>query len=417
MVQGRGEFEVLLTASPLLSERLDPESILSPVLLSWPMGMLRPSVRVTTWDSVRNPAGHREGVLVVLLSKHERDSTLAVLEGYVEESMGAVLVLTEPSDKPTAVLGAPTLPWCTDPAHIATSLATLAARQEVIDRIAREHRLSRMMLDGVQRQLIEWNAEMRRAASVQREFLPSANCGAGLVDLGVVYRPAGDVSGDVYDLRRLDDDTIAFFIADAVGHGVPAAMMTQIIARSLRMTEGVGDSERILSPVEALERLNDELVRHGGSSSRFATAVYGLIDAPTGRVRLAGAGHPPPIVCGPSGSRRIETGGPLLGVFEEAEFGEAEFTLSPGEVLVLFSDGFEMAFPDEGATGEDLKRPTRTHLEKLASVSASGGAGGVREAALRLNAELDSQVGSLHQPDDVTALLISPVAQEARLAA
>ena len=104
-------------------------------------------------------------------------------------------------------------------------------------------------------------------------------------------------------------------------------------------------------------------------------------------------------------------------MFEDAEFGEAEFVLRSGEVLVLFSDGFEMAFPEEGATGEDLKRPTRTHLEKLAGVSALGGAGGVREAALRLNAELDSQVGSLHQPDDVTALLISPVAQEARLAA
>jgi len=417
MVQGRGEFEVLLTASPLVRERLDPESVVAPVLTSWPMGMLRPSVRVTDWDSVRNPASHHEGVLVVLLSKQERDSTLAVLEGYVEESMGAVLVLTEPSDKPTAVLGAPTLPWSTDPAHIATSLATLAARQEVIDRIAREHKLSRMMLDGVQRQLIEWNAEMRRAAGVQREFLPSANCGAGLVDLGVVYRPAGDVSGDVYDLRRLDEHTVAFFIADAVGHGVPAAMMTQIIARSLRMTEGTGDEERILSPIEALTRLNDELVRHGGSSSRFATAVYGLIDTPTGRVRLAGAGHPPPIVCTASETRRIETGGPLLGVFEEAEFGEAEFELRPGEVLILFSDGFEMAFPEEGATGEDLKRPTRTHLDRLAQVSAPGGAGGVREAAMRLNAELDGQVGSLHQPDDVTALLISPIAQEARLAA
>jgi len=337
-----------------------------------------------------------------------------MLEGFVEESMSAALVLCEPSERPTAVLGAPTLSWETDPEIIATATATLAARQEVIDRIAGEFRLSQMMLDGVQRQLIEWNSEMRRAAGVQREFLPSAQLSLDGLDIGVVYRPAGDVSGDVYDLRRLDDRTVAFFIADAVGHGVPAAMMTQIIARSLRMTEGIGESLHILSPGEALGRLNHELVHYGGSSSRFATAVYGLIDTPTGEIRMAGAGHPPPIVCWPGGSRRVPTDGPLLGVFDEAEFTECRFTLEAGEVLVLFSDGFEMAFPDSGASGDALRRPTQTHLERLARVSSQSG---LRHAAVELNAELDKQAGSLHQPDDVTALLIAPASLTARVAA
>lgn len=395
MLQDRDEFVLRVVVSPSLRESLEIDAVLNPVLSDWPMGMLEPRVEVSDWACVRDTNETISGVLVVLLGAGERESVLRMLEGFVEESMAAVLVLTEPCDKPTAVLGAPTLPWSSDTSRIATALSTLAARQEVIDRIAREAKLTRMMLDGVQKQLIEWNSEMRRAAGVQREFLPNITEGGSMLDVGVVYRPAGDVSGDVYDLRRLDDETVSFFIGDAVGHGVPAAMMTQIIARSLRMTEGVGSHERMLEPAEALTRLNDELVRHGGGSSRFATAVYGHINVNRGTVRLAGAGHPPPIVCGPHGSRRVETEGPLLGVFEDAEFTEAEFTLGSGEVLVLFSDGFEMAFPEAGATGDELKRPTRTHIDRLAQVSAERG---LREAAMELNAELDRQAGSCTSP-------------------
>lgn len=414
MVLSRGEFVLRLAVSPMVSDRFDADEILKPVLDSWPIGLLRPKIERLDWQTLRSTSAPVDGVLVVLMSCNERESTHRMLEGFVEESMSAALVLCEPSEKPTAVLGAPTLNWETSPEIIATATATLAARQEVIDRIAGEFRLSQMMLDGVQRQLIEWNSEMRRAAGVQREFLPNAQVGINGLDVGVVYRPAGDVSGDVYDLRQLDDRTVAFFIADAVGHGVPAAMMTQIIARSLRMTEGTGADVYILSPAEALSRLNHELVHYGGSSSRFATAVYGLIDTVTGEIRMAGAGHPPPIVCSADGSRRVETDGPLLGVFEEADFKECVFTLKAGEVLVLFSDGFEMAFPESGASGDALRRPTQTHLDRLASVSSQSG---LRHAAVELNAELDKQAGSLHQPDDVTALLIAPASKAARLAA
>ncbi|MFT5424398.1 MAG: serine phosphatase RsbU (regulator of sigma subunit) [Phycisphaerales bacterium] len=414
MVLGRGEFVLRLAVSPMVRERFDADEILRPVLDAWPVGLLRPKIEHIDWETLKTSSSPIDGVLVVLMCTNERESTHRMLEGFVEESMSAALVLCEPSERPTAVLGAPTLSWETDPGIIATATSTLAARQEVIDRIAGEFRLSQMMLDGVQRQLIEWNREMRQASGVQREFLPNAQLSLDGLDIGVVYRPAGDVSGDVYDLRQLDDHTVAFFIADAVGHGVPAAMMTQIIARSLRMTEGTGEDLRILSPGEALGRLNHELVHYGGSSSRFATAVYGLIDTSTGEIRMAGAGHPPPIICSPGGSRRVPTDGPLLGVFDEAEFTECVFTLNAGEVLVLFSDGFEMAFPDSGASGDALRRPTQTHLDRLAQVSSKSG---LRHAAVELNAELDKQAGSLHQPDDVTALLIAPASRDARIAA
>src|SRR5690606_28776723 len=107
--------------------------------------------------------------------------------------------------------------------------------------------------------------------------------------------------GDIYDIVQLDERHIAFFIADAVGHGVPAALMTMVISRSLRMTRGTtagalsSTAREIVRPGEAMTRLNDELCRGKKDSPRFSTAVYGIFDAAERRVTLSGAGHPPPI--------------------------------------------------------------------------------------------------------------------------
>jgi serine phosphatase RsbU (regulator of sigma subunit) len=218
----------------------------------------------------------------------------------------------------------------------------------------------------------------------------------------VVFRPAGYVSGDVFDVRRVGSRSVAFFVADAVGHGVPAALMTLLVARTLRSL----DSSEALDPEAALTRLNCELCAQQTGRQRFVTAVYGVLDTQSGRLRISGAGHPPPILAGVRGVERIETDGPLLGVFDGAEFPAVELELGADDVLILFSDGFETAVPDPGAQGRRLKLPTRRYVEHLVGCRSDGST--LAEAAERLEQDLDSQAGSLHQPDDVTAVLLSP---------
>jgi sigma-B regulation protein RsbU (phosphoserine phosphatase) len=146
---------------------------------------------------------------------------------------------------------------------------------------------------------------------------------------------------------------------------------------------------------------------------RFATAVYGIVDTVSGLVRIANGGHPQPMRITPDRVAKVEAGGPLLGVFREAEFEEETFTLEPGETLLLYSDGFETAFPDADAVlqGQGVL-PSNRYIEQLLSIGRKLRKTGdtVVEALVKLEQRLDEAHGSLHQVDDVTALAVERAA-------
>lgn len=280
------------------------------------------------------------------------------------------------------------------------TLDALLRRQPALEQLRREVNASSVMMGGLQSQIGRWHEEMELAARVQQEFLPSAPLDQTGLTSAVVYRPAGYVSGDIYGMWPMPDGRLWFFLADAVGHGVPAALMTLAIARSLRAAGDVPD----LGPGRALANLNDDLYETHGSNGRFATAVCGELNPRTGELVLAGAGHPAPILWRNGAPQRLDSQGPLLGVFPCDEFGEDRVRLCPGDTLLVFSDGFEVAFPDEGATGNALKTPTPTHIQRLTDASDPSLA--LEAGFAALESELDTQAGSLHQNDDVTALAV-----------
>jgi serine phosphatase RsbU (regulator of sigma subunit) len=181
-----------------------------------------------------------------------------------------------------------------------------------------------------------------------------------------------------------------------------------VISRSLRMTR-LGDQGReIISPGEAMTRLNEELCRGRKESPRFSTAVYGIIDTNTRRVSLSGAGHPPPLRIRGSFMTKVSTDGPLLGVFPSERYDEATFTLAEDETLLLYSDGFETAFaPPENQPHR--RKAADSYMLELSRLHwpAPTHRGTAADALLELEARIDAQSGSLHQVDDVTALAIS----------
>ena len=83
----------------------------------------------------------------------------------------------------------------------------------------------------------------------------------GDVTFDVLFRPAGYVSGDLYDVQRLDEDHVGFYVADAVGHGVPAAMMTVLIKHGMPMEQVSGNGYRSRPPEEALRPRNIQTSR------------------------------------------------------------------------------------------------------------------------------------------------------------
>jgi sigma-B regulation protein RsbU (phosphoserine phosphatase) len=300
-----------------------------------------------------------------------------------------------------------------DPRFLAHTLFALAERQATVRDLARDLIIATRYQGGVRGEMDRIHDELHLAATVQQEMLPRKLPENPLVQFGVLFRPASYVSGDIYDIVELDAEGrhVGFFIADAVGHGVPAALMTMVVSRSLRMTRmetGGPEHRNIVSPADAMTRLNEELCRSGRRESpRFTTAVYGVIDTHTRRVTIAGAGHPPPLRIRGTLLSRVDTDGPLLGIFPEEKYTEVSFTMAEDETLLLYSDGFELAFgpPESGA---EAPKSSEAYLKEMSALPwPNPSHSGTAADALRfLESRLDEQAGSLHQLDDVTALAI-----------
>ena len=239
--------------------------------------------------------------------------------------------------------------------------------------------------------------ELRLAARLQQDFLPKSLPELGNVRFHTLFRPAGYVSGDLYDVMRLDEHRIGFYIADAVGHGMPAALLTMFIKNALVTKEITANSYRLLEPGEALARLNASLIEQNLSQAAFATALYGIIDVRTLEVTIARAGHPCPLVLRSGGAvEEFASDGPLLGIFPDERFVDARVTLQPGDRLLLYTDGIEVAFCND--CGVDTHRwreelltrcvlPTETLLSEFSE-------------------RLDRETGSLEPKDDLTVVML-----------
>lgn len=397
-------------------ERID--ELAKQIAKRWPPGAPRPEWRIVTSDEAAADPSVLSGSAVVALEEGLSPVELYKLVDSIADSLTPAIVLTP--GKPRAELdrvGAIAAPDATDPAVLAGMLHALISRQPALEALVAELGAARRFQGGLADQMGKMHEELQLAASVQREFLPLEMPEAPGLEFGVLFRPCSYVSGDIYNVVRLDETHVGFFVADAVGHGVPAALMTVALSRGLPMLETHGQATRVVPPSEAMERLNEALLRGQGPSRRFATAVYGVIDSADRTVTLSGAGHPPPLRIQPDGAATpVETEGCLLGVFPDAKFTQATFEMKPDEALLVFSDGFETAFPQLLAAGETRPkgvRPTTLYLDHFVALAEARRRAGMHAAIEALQRQLDEQSGSLHQLDDLTALVIAGAAEAA----
>lgn len=405
------------------------EHWLRPVLATWPGCARRPTPERLTLEGLlarleATPSDTRVGERIYLIVG-EPSRTGGTLSRVLDRLLGQTAPVVLISEQPRRVLrgadsrGLVVLPPDVGAAHLAWVLHALLARQPAMRSLAEDLRVVSLSGSGLAGEMNRLQDEMQLAAAIQRELLPTElPCVDGL-DFGVLFRPAGYLSGDLYDLRETAPGVVSFCVADAMGHGVPAAMLTLLIAQHLARTACLMGSCDAPSPGQVLAGLNRAMADSNGEKARFATAVIGHIDRATGCVVLASAGHPPALRCSGAVREKLpDTGGPLLGVIPDAAYEDHELTLAPGETLLFYTDGFEMVFP-ESDSSLNLNKPTDAYLKHLPRIFGEAALHGepLAEAAMRLARTMDHQAGSLHQVDDVTVLAVGRRAAAASHAA
>ena len=237
-------------------------------------------------------------------------------------------------------------------------LDQLKSRIHVAERIIG---LQRRVAEGT-RELREKNMQMEEelqmAQELQRALLPQkfpviplgASPTESTIKFSSFYCPKAVVSGDFFTVNRISDTEVAVFIADVMGHGVRAALITAMISALVEKF-----SEVAADPAEMLTRINRSLqaILQHSESTLFVTGFYLVADTARSRILYANAGHPEPFLLnrlrGELQSMSANgSGGPPLGLFDNARYGTCECPMSPDDFIMLFTDGlFEVQAPDE----------------------------------------------------------------------
>ena len=188
------------------------------------------------------------------------------------------------------------------------------------------------------------NGDLKLARRLQLSMLPPSHVQMPGVSFCAVNIPSGSVSGDFFDIFRLDETSAGFYVADAIGHGIAAALLGVFVKRGIKTKEITGKSYRIISPGEVLNALNHDIIAQNLVDNPFITMCYCVYDTITRKARVSSAGHPIPFLLRATGEveELAGMGGPLLGVFDDY-FEAREVELAVGDKLVIFSDGTENA--------------------------------------------------------------------------
>ncbi len=186
-------------------------------------------------------------------------------------------------------------------------------------------------------QVVEKNrlqTQLEIARQVQLELLPAADPKIEGFDISAYIFPTEEVSGDYYDWVKMFDDQIGIVVADAVGKGIPAALLMSFLRASLRSSVQVGYAPHI-----AMSKVGN-LLWDSVEDNQFITAIYGILDATNRTFVFSNAGHNPPLLIKPNGEYRfVEYGDLPLGMFYDSRYHQHFIKFEASQVMVLYTDG------------------------------------------------------------------------------
>jgi sigma-B regulation protein RsbU (phosphoserine phosphatase) len=276
--------------------------------------------------------------------------------------------------------------------------------------------IEKLILEQKEKQRLE--NELAIAQEVQEQLYPRQVSELESLEVHGFCRPARTVSGDYYDFLSASSHKLILAVGDISGKGISAALLMATIHSAVRAYSmenmpqlrepvavgAVAGAGRVLaawpegvevSPAALLGLLNHQLYE-STPPEKYATLFLGIYDGRSHRLTYSNGGHLPPILIATDGSiRRLETGGTVVGLFDNMHYDEDAVEMHPGEIFLAYSDGVTEPENDFGEFGEqrliDLVRDHRTQpLPEISQI---------------VTLAVENWIGDNEQPDDVTLVL------------
>ena len=241
--------------------------------------------------------------------------------------------------------------------------------------------------------LVALEKELGIARRMQQSILPTKFPSAAGYEVFADMQAARAVGGDFYDVLQLDEGRIGVAVADVSDKGVPAALF-MMSSRTLLKGAAIGCHD----PGEVLREVND-LLYANNETMMFVTLFYAVFDPESGTLAYANGGHNAPLLVHADGSSELLplTGGVAAGVVPDLDYRSSTVSLSPGDTVVLYTDGVTEAMsPADEEFG----------VERLCGVFAEGPFPDAQQANTAIFQAVSEFAADAPQFDDITCLTL-----------
>ncbi len=261
-----------------------------------------------------------------------------------------------------------------------------------------------------QARLLEF--ELEKGRKIQKDFLPRQIPSLPDWEIAAFLDPAGQVSGDFYDVFPLEENRIGLVIADVCDKGMGSAFYMALFRSLIRIyaeqfsscgPKGVKTASpgRQALVARVVQLTNDYIARNHGHDGMFATIFFGVLDPGTGQLDYVNAGHEPLYVVGGDGIRTpLNPTGPAVGLMPGTAYSPSYVELARGEVLMGYTDGLTEARSPEG------EFYSRTRLMGLLTKPPYSAA----ELLEKVKSSLFNFIGNAPRDDDVTLIAVQRAA-------
>lgn len=289
------------------------------------------------------------------------------IRGMTFDSYVYFILLTSKSGKEDIALGldAGADDFLTKPVNAAELRARIGAGARILEmerELTAKNRLVRSTLDELQALYDSLDSDLLEAKKLQQSLLSERHRDFGLADVSLALRSSGHVGGDLVGMFPIGDQRIGLYGLDVSGHGISSALMTARLAgylsasvpeQNLALREVSPGRFAARPPDETLHRLN-QVFLSDLETEHYFTIVLADVDLVSGRVVLAQAGHPHPAIQRADGAVEfVGRGGLPVGLIDGATFEQSEAILSPGDRLLIHSDGITECTDPGGAMLDD----------------------------------------------------------------
>jgi sigma-B regulation protein RsbU (phosphoserine phosphatase) len=232
--------------------------------------------------------------------------------------------------------------------------------------------------------------ELAIARAIQQALLPKSFNELGHLQVTGVNRPSLSVGGDYFDLVELDPDRTAFVISDISGKGLSAALVAS-------MLQGTFSAITLRPELPVLFQHANRFICEHAEMGRFATLFFGVLTA-DGELQYVNAGHHPPLLIRSGTVERVFKAESMpLGLFNDTEYPARCHKLSPGDTLILYTDGITEAMNAEGH---------EFGIERLHQVVAQNAERSVVDLQTAILEAVDEFAHAAQQADDITLLIL-----------